>query len=158
MKGFLSSFTSNRSGAPFSSDSFKGNLAIVSKEYLNLSLRLGYHFNMIDVTLADDTERNYIYFRFFGGVTEITRRSRRAKLLAQIMTKSDFAVESKGDLIIARIKKITREIMGEKLRLIGRLIGFTRQLDVLLRTDGDVGFFEEQFLKNEVSITISPSI
>jgi pyruvate, water dikinase len=158
IKGFMSSFIGNPGGTPFSSDSFKGNLAIVSKEYLNLSLRLGYHFNMIDVTLTDDAERNYIYFRFFGGVTDITRRSRRAKFLSQIMSKNDFAVESKGDLIIARIKKITREIMKEKLCLIGRLIGFTRQLDVLLRTDGDVGFFEEQFFKNEDFITTSPSI
>ncbi|SPD72595.1 conserved hypothetical protein [uncultured Desulfobacterium sp.] len=157
IKGLMSSFIGNPGGTPFSSDSFKGNLAIVSKEYLNLSLRLGYHFNMIDVTLSDDTERNYIYFRFFGGVTEITRRSRRAKFLAQIMTKNDFAVESKGDLVIARIKKVTRQTMEEKLYLIGRLIGFTRQLDVLLRTDGDVGFFEEQFFKNEDFITTSPS-
>jgi pyruvate,water dikinase len=100
---------------------------------------------MIDVTMSENQERNYIYFRFFGGVTEMTRRSRRAQLLAQIMTRSDFAVETNGDLIIARIKKVTRETMEEKLRLVGRLIGFTRQLDVLLRSDTDIDFFEGQF-------------
>ena len=146
MKGFLSglSFTET-----YSSRSVKGNLAIISKEYLNLSLRLGYHFNMIDVTISENQERNYIYFRFFGGVTEMTRRSRRAKLLAQIMTRNDFAVETKGDLIIARLKKVTRDIMEEKLRIVGRLVGFTRQLDVLLRSDRDIDFFEGQFREKQ---------
>jgi pyruvate,water dikinase len=142
MKGLLSSFSFTET---YSSRSITGNLAIISQEYLNLSLRLGYHFNMIDVTMSENQERNYIYFRFFGGVTEMTRRSRRAQLLAQIMTRSDFAVETNGDLIIARIKKVTRETMEEKLRLVGRLIGFTRQLDVLLRSDTDIDFFEGQF-------------
>jgi pyruvate,water dikinase len=142
MKGLLSSFSFTET---YSSRAVTGNLAIISAEYLNLSLRLGYHFNMIDVNMSEDQERNYIYFRFFGGVTEMTRRSRRAQLLAQIMTKNDFAVETKGDLIIARIKKVTRDTMDEKLRLVGRLIGFTRQLDVLLRSDMDIDFFEGQF-------------
>jgi pyruvate,water dikinase len=145
LKGFLSSFTQS---AP-STDSLRLNLAIISKEYLNLSLRLGYHFNMIDGCLSDDRNSNYIYFRFFGGVTEITRRTRRAKLLTEILEKNDFAVESKGDLVIARIKKINRPDMEYKFHLIGRLIGFARQLDVLLRTEGDIDFFVEQFLKAE---------
>lgn len=142
MKGLLSSFSFTET---YSSRSITGNLAIISGEYLNLSLRLGYHFNMIDVTMSENQERNYLYFRFFGGVTEMTRRSRRAQLLAQIMVRNDFAVETKGDLIIARIKKVTRDTMEEKLRLVGRLIGFTRQLDVLLRSDMDIDFFEGQF-------------
>jgi pyruvate,water dikinase len=152
MKGLLSSFSFAET---YSSRSATGNLAIISREYLNLSLRLGYHFNMIDVTMSDNQERNYIYFRFFGGVTEMTRRSRRAQLLAQIMTRNDFAVETKGDLIIARIKKVTRDTMEEKLRLVGRLIGFTRQLDVLLRSDTDIDFFEGQFREKEMELPIS---
>ena len=90
-----------------------------------------------------------IYFRFFGGVTEFTRRTRRAKLLAQILEENDFAVESKGDLIIGRIKKIDRQNMEGKFCLIGRLIGYTRQLDVLLRSEKDIDFFADQFLKGE---------
>lgn len=54
------------------------NLAVVSREYLNLNLRLGYHFNIIDAYIADEISANYIYFRFLGGVTDLTRRTRRA--------------------------------------------------------------------------------
>jgi pyruvate,water dikinase len=145
LKGFLSSFTQSAPAA----DSLKLNLAIISEEYLNLSLKLGYHFNMIDGCLGDDRNSNYIYFRFFGGVTEITRRTRRAKLLTEILEKNDFAVESKGDLVIARIKKINRLEMEDKFHLIGRLIGFARQLDVLLRTERDIDFFVDRFLRGE---------
>jgi hypothetical protein len=125
------------------------NLAIISKDYVNLSLRLGYHFNMVDCYLSDNRNDNYIYFRFLGGVTEITRRSRRAKLISFILEKSDFTVESKGDLVIARTKKMGRQEMEESLRIIGRLIGFTRQLDVLLRTDDSIEKYVRLFFEGK---------
>ena len=149
LKGFMSSFTSNLSTQALATDRSNVNLAIVSKEYINLNLGLGYHFNLVDGNLSDDRNSNYLYFRFFGGVTEFTRRSRRVKVLAQILEKNDFAVESKGDLIIGRIKKIDRPNMENKFRLIGQLIGYTRQLDVLLRTDRDINFFTNQFFEEE---------
>ena len=147
LKGFMSSFTRNLSTQALSTDRLNVNLAIVSKEYINLNLGLGYHFNLIDGNMSDDRNSNYIYFRFFGGVTEFTRRTRRVKVLAQILEKNDFAVESKGELITARIKKIDRPMMENKFRLIGRLIGFTRQLDVLLRNEKDIDFFTDKFLE-----------
>ncbi|MHB8842860.1 MAG: PEP/pyruvate-binding domain-containing protein, partial [Candidatus Aquicultor sp.] len=102
-----------------------------------------------DGNLSEDRDSKYIYFRFFGGVTEVNRRTRRVKLLGQILEKNDFAVESKGELITARIKKVERALMEDKFRLIGRLIGFTRQLDVLLRNEKDIDFFADKFLKEE---------
>jgi pyruvate,water dikinase len=147
LKGFMSSFTSNRVSQALSTDGLHTNLAIVSREYLNLSLHLGYHFNMVDGNISDDQNANYVYFRFFGGVTEFTRRSRRISLLARILEKNDFAVESKGDLVIGRIKKIGRQEMEKKFRLIGRLIGYTRQLDVLLRSKRDIERFSDHFLE-----------
>ncbi|MBI4765171.1 MAG: pyruvate, water dikinase [Deltaproteobacteria bacterium] len=148
-KGFMSSFSRSPSTEAFSTEKLNINLAIVSREYLNLNLNLGYHFNLIDGNMSEDRNSNYIYFRFFGGVTETNRRTRRVKLLAQILEINDFAVESKGELITARIKKVEQALMGEKFRLIGRLIGFTRQLDVLLRNEKDIDFFADKFLKEE---------
>jgi pyruvate,water dikinase len=149
LKGFMSSFTRNPSTETLSKERLNINLAIVSREYLNLNLGLGYHFNLVDGNMSEDRNSNYIYFRFFGGVTEVNRRTRRVKLLAQILEKNDFAVETKGELITARIKKVERVLMEDKFRLIGRLIGFTRQLDVLLRNEKDIDFFAAKFLKEE---------
>jgi pyruvate,water dikinase len=152
VKGFMSSLTQTNLAA----DSPKVNVAIISKEYVNLSLWLGFHFNMIDGYLSEDRNSNYLYFRFSGGVTEITRRTRRAKLLGEILEKNDFAVETKGDLVIARIKKIDAPNMEERFRLMGRLIGFSRQLDILLRSERDIEFYVDRFFREEMGVA-SPS-
>ena len=123
------------------------NLAILSDEYLHLNLKLGYHFNIVDCYLADQRNHNYIYFRFAGGVTEITRRSRRAVVLRKILESYDFVTEGTGDLVIGRIKKISRDEMVDRLQMVGRLIGFTRQLDILLRDDSLVDRSVNLFLQ-----------
>lgn len=122
------------------------NLAMISPEYLHLSLRLGYHFNIVDAYLADDWADNYIYFRFAGGVTELTRRSRRAALLKRILERHGFVTEGRGDLVIGRLKGVSPEVMTERLRMLGRLIGFTRQLDIFLRSDPLVDRYVERFM------------
>ena len=65
-----------------------------------------------------------------------------------ILERYDFVVEGRGDLVIGRIKKVSHEAMVERLRMIGRLIGFTRQLDILLKDDRLVDLCVESFLKD----------
>ena len=131
------------------------NLAILSPEYLHLNLKLGYHFNIVDCYMADERNHNYIYFRFAGGVTEITRRSRRAVVLRKILESFDFVTEGSGDLVIGRIKKISRDEMAGRLRMTGRLIGFTRQLDILLRDDAVVHRLAERFVQGRYDVAES---
>ena len=78
---------------------------------MNLNLRLGYHFNMIDAYICDTMNDNYIYFRFLGGVTDLMRRSRRAKFIAEVLEQFDFRVEVHGDLVVGGLKKNSRERM-----------------------------------------------
>jgi len=146
---FMSSATGPISGDVPTSNSVEYNLAIVSQEYLNLSLRLGYHFNAIDCVMSANVNDNYIYFRFAGGVTEITRRSRRARLIAMILDKCDFVTECTGDLIVARIKDLPWEVIRSRLSMLGRLIGFTRQLDTFLKSDDLVEYYAALFLRGE---------
>jgi pyruvate,water dikinase len=149
LDGFMSSATRSLSlTAPLAARP-EQNLAIVSAQYLNLSLRLGYHFNIVDCYLTETRNDNFIYFRFAGGVTGMDRRSRRAALLKSILEKHDFVVEGKGDLVIARIKKISFETMVQRLEMIGRLVGFTRQLDIFLKDDSLVEKCIERFLRGE---------
>ncbi len=122
------------------------NLAVITGTYLNLHLRLGYHFNLVDVRMDPDPHHNHIYFRFVGGVTDLTRRSRRARLLADILSKYHFKVDTKGDLVIARILHLPQEEIRRRLLVLGQLIGFTRQLDMQLKSDEDVPVFMEKFL------------
>jgi pyruvate,water dikinase len=122
------------------------NLAIVSEHYLNLNLHLGYHFNQVDAYVSEVRNDNYIYFRFSGGMTNLVRRSRRAKMISVILEKHDFVAEIQADLVVARLKKFERKIMLERLDMIGRLIGFTRQMDVEMRSDAMMGKGVEQFM------------
>jgi pyruvate,water dikinase len=125
------------------------NLAVITRDYLNLHLLLGYHFNMVDCHLSDATSANYIYFRFHGGVTDITRRSRRARVLALILQEYDFAVETKGDLVIGRLRNLDQGPMATRLEMIGRLIGYSRQLDVLMRDESTVLERAREFVGRE---------
>jgi pyruvate,water dikinase len=105
------------------------NLAVVSDRYANVSLQLGYHFNVIDTYVSDNVNDNYIYFRFVGGVTETARRHLRAMLIKEILEKLYFKATVSGDLVVARLKKWEAKEVLRVLEEIGRLIGFTRQLD-----------------------------
>ena len=125
------------------------NLAVITSDYLNLHLMLGYHFNLVDCHLSASPSENYIYFRFHGGVTEITRRSRRARMLASILEEYDFAVETKGDLVVGRLRDLGWDPMAHRLEMIGRLIGYSRQIDVLMRDEGAVRARAREFVASE---------
>ncbi|MEW6262321.1 MAG: PEP/pyruvate-binding domain-containing protein [Thermodesulfobacteriota bacterium] len=146
-QGFMSSFTRIRgegAGAP----PYSGfNLAVVTETYLNLHLRLGYHYNLIDARMDADPQHNHIYFRFVGGMTDLTRRSRRARLLADILSLYHFKVGIKGDLVLARLLHLPQQEIRRRLMVLGQLIGFTRQLDIQLRTDEDGASFFQAFLR-----------
>lgn len=114
------------------------NLAVLSSEYLDLNLRLGYHFNIIDAYIAEKQNDNYAYFRFLGGVTDVTRRSRRARFIGEVLERFNFLVEIRGDLVVGRIKKLDAAAMCEKLKMLGCLVAYTRQLDVQMHSDENI--------------------
>jgi pyruvate,water dikinase len=148
---FMSSLTRTFSSSMATPKYVGQNLAVLSKEYVNINLRLGYHFNMIVAHITENLNDNYAYFRFLGGVTDISRRSRRAKLLAEILVKSDFLVDIRGDLVIARIKKLGLKMMEEKMKILGLLVSFMRQLDVKMNHEQEIERLKNVFqdLKND---------
>jgi pyruvate,water dikinase len=123
------------------------NVAVVSEEYMNLSLRFGYHFNMLDCYCSKNARNNHIYFRFVGGATDIVKRTRRVELIATILKEFGFNIKTKGDLIIARLANIRQDEMELILDQLGRLIAYTRQLDALLHNDSAVEHFAGNFIK-----------
>ena len=128
------------------------NIAIVTREYVNLSLRFGYHFNIVDAYCSDIPRDNHIYFRFLGGATDITKRSRRARLIGEILMSYDLNVKMKGDVVTARMTNMPREDMERVLEILGRLIGFTRQLDVHMDSDETVQRYLDAFLRGEYDV------
>lgn len=144
---FMSSFTRTFSASLADPKTVGRNLAVISKQYMNLHLRLGYHFNILDAFIGDVLNDNYIYFRFLGGVSDFTRRSRRARFIAEVMECHDFRVEVHGDLIVGRLKKLSKERMIAHMKVLGGLVGYTRQLDVSMSSDAQIDIHLADFMR-----------
>lgn len=138
-----------RSEELLASPAGSGNLAIVSDLSLNLSLRLGYHFSVVDAHLSDTPGQNVIYFRFVGGLADEARRERRARLIRLILEGLGFLVESKGDLVTGRLKAASREDAERVLARLGELTAFSRQMDTAMGEDADVRRLGLAFLQLE---------
>ena len=130
----------------------ENNVAVASKEYMNLSLRFGYHFNVIDCYCSENARNNHIHFRFAGGATDIVKRSRRVELITNILKEYGFDIKTKGDLIIARLANIRQDEMESILDDIGRLIAYTRQLDAALHDDSKVERYAKNFLEGKYEL------
>jgi len=144
---FMSSVTRTFTASLSSPEVVGRNLAVVLRNYMNVNLRLGYHFNIIDAYVGDTINDNYIYFRFLGGVTDFIRRSRRAKFVAEVLERFDFRVEIHGDLVVGRVKKLDCARMSRRLRMLGGLVGYARQLDARMHSEDDVSQHVHAFLE-----------
>lgn len=128
------------------------NLAIIADNYCNLSLRLGYHFNIIDCYLSDESDDNHVYFRFVGGFAEAGKRERRAVMISQVLAGLHFKVEVKGDLVLGKVKMLERAHLESILVHLGELVAFTRQLDVKMVDDASVEHFFSEFINRVAKI------
>ena len=128
------------------------NIAIIGANYVNLCFRLGYHFNIIDAYCSDNERDNHIYYRFLGGASDLGKRARRAMMIEKILTEYDFSIKTRGDLVIARHGNLTKPDMVRILDILGRLVGFTRQLDVKLDSDAAIDYYADAFLAGNYGV------
>ncbi len=120
--------------------------AVLSDDYLNLNLRFGYHFVIVDTICGDQTEYNYILFRFSGGGADFYKRSLRADFLSGVLHRLGFHVDKKSDLIEARLKGEEKKAIEQKLDMTGRLLGATRLMDMYLKDNEMVESYIEEFI------------
>ena len=132
------------------------NIAVISREYVNLSFRVGYHFAMLDCYCSEHTRDNHIYFRFAGGVTDMVKRSRRIQVIANVLKKDGFATRIKGDLIVARLSNIRQDEMQAVLDQTGRLLAYTRQLDAVMHDDSRIERYVNNFLEGRYEFDYTP--
>jgi pyruvate,water dikinase len=131
------------------------NMAVISREYANINLKFGYHFIILDCFCSENTRNNHIYFRFAGGATDMTKRSRRLQLIAAILEEYGFSIKTKGDLIVARLANIRQQEAEDLLDRIGRLFSYTRQLDAVLNDDRAVERYARSFLEGNYELAES---
>ncbi len=121
--------------------------AIISDKYINFSSRVGYHYSVLDAYCGQTVNKNYITFSFKGGAADDLRRNRRARSIAVVLMASDFSVDVQGDRVDARFAKYPGPEVEEKLEVIGRLLIFTRQMDMLMSSEASVEQVAKNFLE-----------
>lgn len=123
------------------------NYFLLSKNYCNLSLRLGYHYAMIEAMLGERPVDRYITFRFKGGAAGEEQRLRRIDLLAEVLERFDYRIDRVGDALTARVEGEGEQVVVDRLRVLGFLTIHTRQLDVVMAEPGAQRFFRDKFIQ-----------
>ncbi|HZK13581.1 MAG TPA: hypothetical protein VFC55_03635, partial [Desulfobaccales bacterium] len=153
LSGLLSVMREQMLAAPNVEERFGDrSYAIISDKYLNFSSRVGYHYSVLDAYCGTTVNKNYITFSFKGGAADDVRRSRRVRAIAIVLMGLDFSVEVKGDRVDARLQKYESPVIQAKLDLIGRLLIFTRQMDMLMTSEAGVEAVAQNFLQGNYSL------
>jgi pyruvate,water dikinase len=123
----------------------------LSKNYMNFSIRLGYHLSTVEAYISDEINDNYLTFTFRGGGSTPERRERRARLIEAIIDRLDLNHRRRGDLIEARLAKYPPEKMAQRLVLLGKLTLYTKQLDMVLFSESIVDWYIKDFVQEHVA-------
>ncbi|MEK6582602.1 MAG: PEP/pyruvate-binding domain-containing protein [Nitrospirota bacterium] len=126
------------------------SFAILSGNYMNFSIRLGYHFSMVEAYAGENMNDNYIKFFFKGGGAVRDRKLRRVRLIKEILKKMDFKVNVTEDVINAIITKYKQPTIEEKLEIMGKLTAYTKQLDMVMYNDAVTDMFIEDFIRDHI--------
>jgi pyruvate,water dikinase len=145
LAGFLSVVMSAATDTNVREKLHEKNFAIITDDYLNLSNRLGFHFATIESFLGAP-ENSYISFTFYGGGAELTRRMRRVRFLSMVLQHLNFRVEAKEDSITARVDGLAAAALEEKLEILGRLMMVSKQLDMVMLSDGEADRYYQEFI------------
>ena len=123
--------------------------AFLSKDYLNLSARFGYHFANLDTLCGDQGSQNYISLQFSGGAGNFLGRSLRVLFLEMVLKRLGFEVSARGDLLEASLTGYDRGPLEDKLDQLGRLLASTRLLDMALTRPEDVERLASLFFEGD---------
>lgn len=147
-KSFLSVFVKSEEEVALGADPYRDQSYVaLSENYMNFSIRLGYHLSAVEAYVSGQINDNYITFTFRGGGSTPERRERRARLIEAIIDRMDLQYERKGDTIKARIAKYPPEQMNRRLVLIGKRTLYTKQLDMALFSEGIADWYIKDFIR-----------
>ncbi|MCL7488723.1 MAG: PEP-utilizing enzyme [Desulfobulbaceae bacterium] len=132
------------------------NYFLISKNFCNFSVRLGYHFAMVESYLSDLLTENYVSFSFKGGAADARRKAARIQLLSQILSRYDFRVEQKGDSMTARIEKRPVAFLKDRLKILGYLTLHARQVDMVMGKQRSITRYRNKFF-SDIEMLLKPT-
>jgi pyruvate,water dikinase len=144
LSGFVSVVTTQM-GTGSRQDFAETSFALLSEQYMLLSLHLGYHFTTFEAMLTPEPSKNYIRMQFKGGGASADRRARRIRLVMDLLSKMGFEHASRGDFLDTNLSYVDEATIADRLRLLGRLTMLTKQLDMALSNDAIARWYTEDF-------------
>ncbi len=123
------------------------SFAVVARNYMMLSLHLGYHFTTIEAMAADEANKNYIRLQYKDGGASLQRRVRRIRLVASLLERLGFENASQADFLDASVCYQDAREITRKLLVVGRIVLMTKQLDMALSNDRITDWYTRDFAK-----------
>lgn len=125
-------------GFAFKNSKESASYAVCGHDYLNLNIRFGYHFTIVDSLCGENSDQNYCSIRFSGGGGTFEGRYYRLQFIETILRKIGFQVTTKTDLLDGRLESHSKEEMVQSLVTLGRMLGTSKQMDMVLRDEESV--------------------
>lgn len=123
------------------------NYIILSKHFVNLSSRLGFHFSTTEAYVGDNPNENYVSFMFKGGAADLDRRVRRVQFVGKLLEHFDFRTDIRQDTVMGRLEGHDPAYLEEHLKVLGHIIIHTRQLDMVMFNEAMVQWYYEDMVK-----------
>jgi len=127
----------------FSESSF----AILGREYMIISLGLGYHFTTVEALCTPEPGKNYIRIQYKGGGAALDRRVRRVRLIMSLLSRLGFEHSGEGDFLDSSVAYLDSGGILKALHVLGRITMMTKQLDMALSNDLIAQWYTQDFLK-----------
>jgi pyruvate,water dikinase len=84
--------------------------------------------------------------QYKDGGASLERRIRRINLISEILKKIGFENMSHGDFLHSQIAYCSKEVIKDRLYILGRLTIMTKQLDMALSNDSIAQWYLNDFL------------
>lgn len=123
----------------------ENSYAFLSRNYMLLNLRMGYHFSTIESMVTPEPSKNYIRMQFKLGGAPLDRRIRRIWLISELLGLMGFENTNQGDFLDSSIAYQTEEGIIERLAALGRITVLTKQLDMALSSDARANWYLKEF-------------
>ncbi len=137
-------------GSPFRKPFAQRNYFMISKNFMNLQSRFGYHFSSVETLISERDRENYISFSFKGGAADMQRKVARVRFLAEILEENGFEVRITEDNAVSRLGGYDADSTAARLRIVGYLIMHTRQLDMIMNDERAVSRYGRK-MRSEIA-------